>query len=380
MGLFDGAGASELSGSAAEIAAWLGAPVLLVVNSHGMARSIAPMVAGFAKFDETVRIGGVVANQCGSEKHGAILAEALAAAGLPPMAGAVPRGGVPELPSRHLGLVTAHGAANCTPDIIDAFAHAAEEHLDLAAVLAIARETPPLPGVVYSPVPEKRKEGPRVRLGVALDEAFHFYYRDLFDALEARGVAVEYFSPLRDETLPPEIDALYLGGGYPEAFARTLSENGGMLRSIREFSMTGRPLYAECGGLIYLSRAVTDRDGKRHPLLGIFPGETRMLQRRKRLGYVEAKLREETLWGPAGAVFRGHEFHYSELLPLKAVDLGGWSSVYDMNARGRERISPEGFYHAGRRILTSYVHLHLGSRPEALDHFIDTCIRSRKKF
>jgi cobyrinic acid a,c-diamide synthase len=377
MGLFDGAEASGLSGSSAEVAAWLQVSVMLVVNTHGMARSIAPLVAGFTNFHKAVRIGGVIANQCGSKKHGSLLEESLRSAGLPPLAGAVPRGGVPELPSRHLGLVTANSAANCGPSIIDAFADAAEEHLDLESVVSIARQTPPLRSAIHSRTPEKSKVDPPIRLAVALDEAFHFYYQDLFNELDARGAEIEYFSPLRDEALPQGADALYLGGGYPEAFAQALSENEGMLRSIRDFSMKGCPVYAECGGLIYLSRAVSDRDGNRYPLLGILPGETRMLPKLKRLGYVVVTLREETPWGAAGAVLRGHEFHYSELLPMKAVDLGGWSTVYDMSARGRDRISTEGFYHAGRRILTSYVHLHLASRPEALDHFVDTCLEAR---
>jgi cobyrinic acid a,c-diamide synthase len=250
--------------------------------------------------------------------------------------------------------------------------------MDLDKVLAVARQAPPLrvpelPAASGTVLPKRS-----VRLGVARDEAFHFYYQDLFDELEARGCTIEYFSPLRDETIPPEVDALYLGGGYPEAFAETLSDNGGMQRSVRRFSENGGPIYAECGGLIFLSRALTSLEGRRYPMLGILPGETRMLRRRKRLGYVEATLREDTFWGRAGDCLRGHEFHYSELLSMKATDLGGWSFVYDMSLRNQERISTEGFYHAGRRILVSYVHLHLASRSEALDHFVDICRGGKK--
>jgi cobyrinic acid a,c-diamide synthase len=375
MGLFDGADATGLAGSSAEIARWLGAPVLLAVNAHGMARSIAPVVAGFAGFDEGVNIGGVFANQCGSGKHEKILDEALRAAHLPSLVGAVPRGGVPDLPSRHLGLVTANASANCSQPVLEAFADAGEKDLDIDKVLEIARrapqmEMPEVPAGVATPKHS-------IRLAVARDEAFHFYYQDLFAALEARGCTIEFFSPLRDEALPGGIDAVYLGGGYPEAFAKTLSQDEGMRRSIRQFSETGGPVYAECGGLIYLSRAIITRGGEKFPMLGILPGETRMLEKRKRLGYVEVTLREDSLWGKAGARIRGHEFHYSELLPMKVVDLGGWSAVYDMGMRNRESTSPEGFYHAGRRILASYVHLHLASHPEALDHFMDICLRGK---
>jgi cobyrinic acid a,c-diamide synthase len=377
MGLFDGADATGLSGSSAEIARWLAAPVLLAVNAHGMARSIAPVVAGFAGFDEGVHIGGVFANQCGSGKHENILAEALRAAGLPSMVGAVPRGGVPDLPSRHLGLVTADAAANCSCSVLAAFADAAEKTMDLDKVLGIARGASPLHPQGSPPAAGKTLPVQSVRLAVARDEAFHFYYEDLFAQLEARGCDIDFFSPLRDETLPREIDAIYLGGGYPEAFAEILSKNDGMRRSIRQFSETGGPVYAECGGLIYLSKAITVPSGEKYPMLGILPGETRMLEKLKRLGYVEVTLREDSLWGKAGVRIRGHEFHYSELLPMKVADLGGWSAVYDMGMRNRGSTSPEGFYHAGRRILASYVHLHLASHPEALEHFMDICVRRK---
>ncbi len=375
MGLFDGADADTLSGSSAEIAGWLSAPVLLVVNTHGMARSIAPIAAGFAGFDETVRIGGIVANQCGSEKHKIILETALKTADLPALLGGIPRGDFPELPSRHLGLVTAGSAENCVPAVIDAFADAAEKHLDLDGVINMARGASSL--ALETPAKGKTASKKPIRLAVARDEAFHFYYQDLFDELRMRGCNIDFFSPIRDKTLPPGIDALYLGGGYPEAYARELSENESMRRGIQKFSNTGGPVYAECGGLIYLSKAIITREGDRYPLLGILPGETRMLEKRKRLGYVEVTLREDTLWGIAGARIRGHEFHYSELLPMDPRDLDGWASVYEMSTRNKTNISPEGFFHAGRRVLASYVHLHLASRPEALECFLENCAKNR---
>ncbi len=378
MGLFDGAEASGLSGSSAEIARWLSAPILLVVDAGGMARSIAPVVFGFSGFDKDIHIGGVIANQCGSETHQNILEEALHSAGLPPLAGAVPRGGVPELPSRHLGLVTADAARNCSPSILDAFANAAEKHLDLDGIMAIAREAPslrmPKPPVRSGTSPLEKRS---VRLAVALDEAFHFYYQDLFNELHARGCEISYFSPLRDEILPPETDAVYLGGGYPEAFAETLSSNEGMRRSLQKFSHSGGPVYAECGGLIYLSRAFTTPSGERYPFLGILPGETRMLEGLKRLGYVEVTLRARTLWGDAGDRLRGHEFHYSELGLLEKAARREWPAIYDMNVRRHEGTSPEGFFHSARRILASYIHLHLAGNPKAMDHFLDICIRAR---
>lgn len=376
MGLFDGAQASGLAGSSAEIAQWIKAPVVLVVNVRGMGRSIAPVVAGFASFEEGVLIRGVIANHCGSENHRAILTEALASSGQPALIGAIPRLSVPELHSRHLGLVTADHARNCSPTVLEEFAIAAERYLDLEEVLRIAHAAPPFRPL--SPYPAHRDTSPDypVCLAVARDEAFHFYYQDLFDELERRGCRIAYFSPLRESSLPQDIDALYLGGGYPEEFAETLSLNVEMLESLRRFARSDHPVYAECGGLIYLSQAVTTRDAKRYPLLGILSSETRMLDRRKRLGYVEVTLKEDTLWGKAGDRLRGHEFHYGELLSDPAKQ-DGWAAIYGRRFQNGVRDVPEGFYQRNSRILASFVHLHLSSRATALDRFVDMCVRVR---
>lgn len=375
MGLFDGAQASGLAGSTAEIAQWLQTPVVLTVNAHGMGRSIAPVIAGFAGFADGVRVRGVIANQCGSESHGALLDEALTAAGLPGLVGAVPRLGFPELRSRHLGLVTADPAANCPASFLEAFEHAAASHLNLNALLRLAREASPLP------VPEKGGAGPgepqkretvRFHLAVARDEAFHFYYPDLFDELEARGARITFFSPLHDAALPSDTDALYLGGGYPEEFAAALSAHASMLASIRSFAQSGRVVYAECGGLIYLSQAVTVRDGPRYPLLGILPAETRMTGRRVRLGYTEVTLNADSLWGASGTVLRGHEFHYGELVSDPA-QCPGWTAVYERRRQNGKRETDEGFHLQNSSILVSFVHLHLASRPAVLDRFVQLC-------
>lgn len=376
MGLFDGAQGAGLAGSTAEIAQWLEAPVLLVVDAHGMAQSIAPLVAGFAGFADGVSVRGIVANRCGSDRHRTILTDALASAGLPAIVGAVPRMGFPELPSRHLGLVTADPICNCPTHLLENFAAAAERHLNLDELLQIARSAPSLSHP--APYTAESETSPRrpIRVAVARDEAFHFYYQDLFDELEQRGCQLTFFSPLRDSRLPEGIDALYLGGGYPEEHAATLCANERMLRSIRLFSQSRRPVYAECGGLIYLSQAITNRVGKRYPLLGILPTETRMLERRKHLGYVEVRLKEDTLWGQAGVCLRGHEFHYSELISdVTAMD--EWAPAYDVKTRDAVLDSSQGLYQRQGRILTSYVHLHLASRPEALVNFIKICIQAR---
>jgi cobyrinic acid a,c-diamide synthase len=371
MGLFDGAAPDRLAGSTAEVAAWLQAPVVLVVNTHGMAGSLAAVAAGFAGLEPDVRVSGVVANFCGSARHIEGLARCLAARPeLPPLVGALPRGSLPRIESRHLGLVSADPGGRLSAGRAAWLADAAESHIDLDRVLRLAGQAPPLDvGAAPAAAPAAG-----IRVAVARDAAFHFYYQDLFDALAARGCEVVFFSPLADEALPQHTDALYIGGGYPEAFAALLSANRSMLQSIRDFAATGKPLYAECGGLIYLSRGITTLDHKAHCLLGILPVHTRMLPEKKFLGYVEVKIAADCLWGAPGDVLRGHEFHYSEPASDPAGEIG-WQTAYALNRRRSGAAAAEG-YRRGN-ILASYVHLHLAGRTRAVEHFINVAKESR---
>lgn len=365
MGLFDGADAATSEGSTAEIARWLDAPVLLVVNAHGVARSVAAMVKGFASFEHGLNVAGVVANQCGSERHAAWLADSLKSGSLPSLVGAVMRGALPELTSRHLGLVSADSRV-LPQSVLDALAAAAERNVNIDDILSIARSASPL-GCDHAERPVLER---RVRIGVARDKAFHFYYQDTFDEMEARGCELVWFSPMNDARLPDELDGLYIGGGYPEANADALSANETMLDSMRRFAETNRPIYAECGGLMYLSRGLETLDGTRHPLVGLLPSWTRMREKKKALGYVEVTLTEDSLWGARGDVLRGHEFHYSEL--TEAPD---WKPVYALKRRRSDEITPEGFQCGN--VLASYAHMHYGSRPEAMERFIKMCAGDR---
>lgn len=364
MGLFDGAYADSIEGSTAEIARWLKAPVVLVADVHGMARSFAALVAGFSRFERGVDISGVIANHCGSDRHASGLGDALRSRNLPPLLGAVPRGGLPELQSRHLGLVTADGEM-LAPPVLERLADAFERSVQVDELLksAVGKEIQ-----TAAAEEQERKSAKEVLLGVALDKAFHFYYQDLFDELERRGCRLLFFSPLTDERLPEGIRGLILGGGYPEEFAAHLAANTAMIGEIRNFSLSGRPVYGECGGLMYLSRGIETRDGNRHPMAGILPVWTRMLDRIKTLGYVEAVLTGDSLWGLRGDILRGHEFHYSELETEAGMS---WRPVYSLKARRSDQPVNEGFQRG--RTVASYVHLHLASRPAALGRFIQCC-------
>jgi len=360
MGLFDGADPAGLAGSTAEIAAWLDAPVLLVANAHGAARSFAATVHGFASFLPDIRVAGVIANRCGSARHVDGLRASLEAAALPGLLGAVHRNALTELPSRHLGLVSAD-AQRFTTKVLDQLADAVEESLALDLVLAAARCAGPLAAVADLP-----NNPVRARLGIARDEAFHFYYPDNLAALEREGCELVPFSPLRDAALPENLDGLYLGGGYPEEFAAQLAANHSLLESIRAFAARGRTIYAECGGLMYLSQGIATLDGARHPLVGILPAWTRMGSQRKILGYVEVTLTRDTLWGPAGTRLRGHEFHYSEWMDPPA----DCATAYALRYRRSNQSVAEG--HLSGSTLATYVHLHFASCPAATRHFVNS--------
>jgi cobyrinic acid a,c-diamide synthase len=365
MGLFDGAEPDSLDGSTAEIAAWLRAPVILVADVYGMARSLAAVVQGFAAFERKVRVAGVIANHCGSVRHGIMLAEALQASRLPPMVAAVPRGALPELPSRHLGLVTAD-SRNLPPGTLETLADAFEHYSALSEIVNMARSAP----FLYVEAPERKRLTGRVRLGVAHDAAFHFYYRDFLDDLEDSGCALVRFSPVADGSLPEGLDALYIGGGYPEEMAAELAANEPMLAAVRSFADSGRPVYAECGGLMYLCREMETVDGKRHPMAGLLPAATKMHAALQALSYVDVTLKEDSLWGKRGDKVRGHEFHHSTLTANPSGD-EGWRSVYSMRKHRIDAPVEEGFQKGN--ILASYAHLHLPSRPAALEHFIYSC-------
>jgi cobyrinic acid a,c-diamide synthase len=365
MGLFDGASATALEGSTAEVAQWLEAPVLLVVNAHGAARSLAATVRGFAQFEPGVRVAGVVANQGGSPKHRAGLAESLAGAATAPLLGMVPQGSLPTLPHRHLGLVTAD-PVSLSGAILDQLAGACSAHLDVPQILQLAREAESYD--VSEPLPSPAR--PRtVRLGIARDEAFHFYYPDNLEALAEAGAEWVPFSPLADARLPEQLDGLYFGGGYPEVHVARLAENASLLADIRRFVASGRAVYAECGGMMYLGRSLAALDGARYSLVGVLPIDTAMLPRLKVLGYVDVTWTEDSLWGAAGESARGHEFHYSEIA-ADASRAAGWRPAYTV-AHRRSEPALAGFFQG--RVLAGYVHLHWASRPESVRRFLSCC-------
>lgn len=410
MGLFDGIRPDSVSGSSAEIAALLDIPVILAVNARGISGSIAPLVKGFAEWRSDVKLGGVIATFTGSPNHGFLLRDALKAAELPPLLGTLRRNEKWTLPERHLGL-----ALNRVGDVwLDSLADAAEDEIDLDALLSFVSaerpdeaeyETPgdELPrggarevsgdftcgdqpvqlgrGRTENPArlsfcdaehstvkPVFLNEKPMARLAVARDEAFQFYYEDNFRILRSAGVELVDFSPLHDDFLPENIHGVYLGGGFPELYAEELSANRSMLDSIRDFAACGKWIYGECGGFLYLLDALTDFKGQRHPMLGLLPGEAKMNDRLNSLGYRVLKCVSGSVF-KAGTVMRGHEFHYS----CAVVAEGAQELFAAENTKGLPVFSASGAVRGS--VCGSYVHLHFASNPEAVKQWVEAMTR-----
>jgi cobyrinic acid a,c-diamide synthase len=362
MGLFDGASPTSEEGSSAEIAKWLAAPVLLVTDAGGMARSIAAVARGFAEFDPELRVAALACNRVGSQSHLELLRAALD--GRPPLLGGLQKR--PELAfrERHLGLRTAD-ATSVPEALLEHWADQVESGFDLDALIELARSAPALP----IPDPELALDAGmavshRCRIGVALDAAFHFYYADNLRRLERLGAELCYFSPLEARALP-DVDGLYFGGGYPELHAEQLAGNQGLRAAIRQFAERGRPIYAECGGLMYLVEAIRTLDGQRHAMVGCLPGEAVVRERLVALGYVDVETRGPSLLGPAGLRFRGHQFRYSELIGAPE------GTAYVLHKRRGGEPVLEG-YHSGS-VLGSYVHAHWASNPAVAAGLVESC-------
>ena len=363
MGLFDGLDGRSEAGSTAEVAKRLGLPVLLVVDASAQVRSAGAVVLGAERFDPGLRLAGVVLNRVGSERHQRWLRDAVASASRLPVLGAVPWGDAVGIPERHLGLVTA-AERRFPPDLFDRLADLAETAIDLDQCLGLARSAvPPEPPPPAGPV--------RVRLGVAQDVAFQFYYPDALEALGAAGAELVPWSPLADTALPA-VDALYLGGGYPEVHAAGLAANARMRAAVRAFALDGGAVYAECGGLMYLAESLEDPEGAAHSMAGVLPIRVRMRPARLTLGYREVRLEADTLLGPAGTLLRGHEFHRSHL----EAEPTGVPTAYRVTDPADGESRAEGF--SVRRTLAGYVHLHLGSRAGAVEALVDACARGRR--
>ena len=353
MGLFDGPDPRSNAGSAAEMATWLGAPVVLVIDANAIARSAAALVHGYATFDADVRVAGVLANRVGSAGHAELIAEALD--DLRPLLGWLAHDPELAMPERHLGLVLPDRDADAR---IERLADAVEPNLDFDLLLDRSRTSRARPPSAAPSAPVS----PHVRIGVARDEAFSFYYEDNLSQLAAAGAELIEFSPLRDE-LPWGLDGLYIGGGYPELHAADLAANTPVLEGIRAMAAACRPIYGECGGLIYLGEAIEIGD-QRHSLCGVVPLRTRFPARLE-IGYAEVEIDRGPLG--TGELARGHRFHKADISRIDAAI----RSCYDVRLVRSADGLREGY--AFGSALVSWIHLHFRSCPSLASNLVAAC-------
>jgi cobyrinic acid a,c-diamide synthase len=365
MGLFDGVSRSSGAGSTAEMATTLGLPILFVVDASKMAGSAAALVHGFATFDPAVHLAGVIFNKVGSVSHYSLLKDALERAGDTVSLGYLPRDEQLRIPERYLGLVTTDECV-LSDQAVAHLADVSEQYIDLDRVLDVA-------GVVAEPIKDvaSAPAAAPVRIGVARDRAFCFYYEDNFDALRAAGADLVAFSPLADRELPDALDALYFGGGYPELWAEALTANASMKAAVRRFIESGRAVYAECGGLMYLAQSIQARDGRTWPMIGALPFTVVMTERLQRFGYVEVTLTHDCVLAAAGTIARGHSFHCSRIADVPPDIARSYQLRYTL--AGTEEA--EGF--SVGSVLASYIHLHFHSNPGLAPEFVRRIARQR---
>lgn len=379
MGLYDGAY------STAKLAVRLGLPVVLVIDAYGMAETAGALVRGFAEYmpEGNTGLAGVILNRVASDNHYERLCAGIRGI---KVLGYLPREQEFEIPHRHLGLTVAEENPLSETNI-ERLADKVLRYIDVDAIVELTAKT-----IVTSfPLVRTQADSPR-RIGnlsydgkeglrtsrndkkriivVAYDRAFCFYYEDNLDLLRDAGAEIVRFSPLCDPSLPEGTEAIYIGGGYPELHARELSANSSMLSAINIWAASGRPLYAECGGFMYLSKGIHDFEGNFFGMAGVFPFETRMKKGRSRLGYREVSLQKDCILGEKGATLRGHEFHYSEI-DSDAGPGSAVSTIYSVRNGSGQELRDEGYRY--KRALASYIHIHFGSNPDIAGKFIGSC-------
>lgn len=377
MGLYDGRDGLSEEGSSAHLAKVLGLPVLLVVDSSGLARSAGALIKGFETYDPAVDLRWVVFNRVGSRKHARALIDSVSTDSSVRVLGCMPKDAALKMPARHLGLVTSDDIGRIRwQALVESAALLVEEHLDLDGLCASLKQRSAsgrISGLKRTHVAACKLPGPsssRVRIAVARDKAFCFYYEENLEILRECGAELVFFSPLKDKRLPPDIGGIYLGGGYPELHARRLEANASMRVSIKAASDSGLAVFAECGGLMYLGGNIEDISGRLFSMAGVFPWTTKMLEKRKALGYREVVVPRGSLMLKKGGIVRGHEFHYSELTGVPS------GTKRSFRIKGAKPAGKEGFVY--RNTLATYVHLHFRSNTEFAQGFVRLCAAGKK--
>lgn len=380
MGLFDGVDLRG-SGSSAEVAKIVQAPVLLVVNCSRMTRSVAATVNGFANFDPDVKIGGVILNQVARSRHEKMLRAAIEEYCDVPVLGAMPKGTQYNIPDRHLGLIPA-GENEALMAAVRQIGEAAAQYLDIDGILKMAREWPGLVEEQEIPAaaeinwlrPDQLQSArPEIVIGVIRDRSFSFYYPENLEALSEAGASLVEISAIDDPALP-DIDGLYIGGGFPEILARELEENRPFRENLRELIEQGLPVYAECGGLMYLGRRI-HYDNKSYEMVGALPLEVEMVKKPQGHGYMHLEVLEGTPYFPKGKIIRGHEFHNSRVIDLE-------HSRCDFAFRVLRGHGITGEYDGikYKNVVALYNHIHAVAEPDWARHFVSLARCWRREY
>ena len=377
MGLFDGMSGTAGFGSTADVAKLLQAPIILIVDASSMSRSVAALVHGFNTYDPEVSLQGVILNRVKSSAQEKILREALNDLEIPVL-GVLPKEAALHLPERHLGLVPV-GESGLLEGFIDTLSELVTKHVDLEQIERIMIGAQDLDDSMFVktnsnlhteggsstntvPIPANlMAQEHKFRLGLALDEAFLFYYQDALDLAKRLNFIIVPFSPLHDVALPPDLDGIFIGGGFPELHLERLSENLTFLDSLRSYAVSGKPVYAECGGYMYLGRSITDFEGREVPLAGLIPMKAEMTRRLQGIGYRRGVFREDNFLGSRGTTVQGHEFHYSRVIYDQE-----FPAAYEL-FRGYQPDRMEGY--ARDNIVASYLHLHFSGQSQLLEHW-----------
>jgi cobyrinic acid a,c-diamide synthase len=361
MGLFDGASGSDESGSTAEMAKWLKLPVILVIDAEALARSAAAIVHGFESFDKDVNVAGVIANRVYGPGHYAYIRDSISSKCRAELLGWLPPEDSISIPSRHLGLFTASEVLN--DEKLNIMAKWIEEGINIDRLLelsSIEHEFTPYPG---------RSDKEPVPIGVAKDNAFAFYYQENLRLLESYGAELHFWSPLK-ERVPENLQGLYFGGGYPELYAGELSQRVSTLDQVRSYVHEGGVVYAECGGLMYLTNSIIDSSEKEFRMAGILPTTARMKNRLAAIGYTEIESRSSDIPLTNGASARGHQFRWSDIDSVP----NDIERTYVVKKRSSDHSGYEGY--RIRNCLMSYIHLHFSSNPSFAENFVNLCRES----
>ncbi|HXV38318.1 MAG TPA: cobyrinate a,c-diamide synthase [Nitrosopumilaceae archaeon] len=362
MGFYDGFSGDSNFSSTYHVAKILKAPVILVLDASKAARSIAATALGFMKFQKNSRISGFILNKVGSKKHENLCRQALSSLNVP-IVGVIPRDPVLTMESRHLGLIPVSEQRQLQSKISN-IAKTMSGFIDIDKIIHIGSKVPS-----FGSIPKEKNPKKKATIAVALDESFNFYYQDNLDALQKEGTRLEFFSPVSDLEVP-DCDGIYIGGGFPEVMGDALEKNSRMRKNIKRFAESGMPIYAECGGLMYLTRSI-DYGSKKFKMVGFFDATTKM-QKKLKLNYTKAKIVNDCLIAKTRSTIKGHEFHFSELESVPKDS----KFAYDLSIGIGIKNQKDGFMEYNT--LASYMHIHF-ALPGIARNFVQNCVKHSRR-